>query len=210
MIDEALLQKLDIKLYIGKIIFAPVPQNVVKLAHHTSEPLYVLLKPILAESNNLYAESITKTLGARVYGVGSFKTGSSVVQKVLSDATGIDFAQVRLLDGSGESRYNLLTPRHLARLLYSMRNEKVLAPHFRNALAMSGMSGSLQNRFTKLGPQVQAKTGSLSGVSTLAGYFTSKSKQELIVAIMINGALESKVLFRQFEDDLCYYLMEHM
>lgn len=208
LIAEA-LQKLDIILK-GKINFAAVPPQTVRLAHHTSEPLYMLLKPILAESNNLYAESITKTLGARVHGVGSFKTGSAVVKQVLSEATGIDFAQARLLDGSGESRYNLITPRHLARLLHSMRNEKHLAPHFRNALAMSGMNGTLQNRFSKLSPNVQAKTGSLNGVSTLAGYFISKDKQELIVAIMINGALESKVLLRQFEDDLCYYIMEHM
>lgn len=208
LISEA-LQKLDITLH-GKINFAAVPNNTVKLAHHTSEPLYILLKPILTESNNLYAESITKTLGARLYGVGSFKTGAAAVQKVLTDVTGIDFTQARLLDGSGESRYNLLTPRHLARLLYSMRNEQSLALHFRNALAISGVNGTLQNRFTKLTPQAQAKTGSLNGVSTLAGYFTSHQKQELIVAIMINHALESNVLLRQFEDELCYFILEQM
>ncbi|HSX20095.1 MAG TPA: D-alanyl-D-alanine carboxypeptidase/D-alanyl-D-alanine-endopeptidase [Gammaproteobacteria bacterium] len=207
LINEA-LQKLDIQLS-GKITFAAVPTNMVKLAHHSSEPLSVLLKPILAESNNLYAESLTKTLGAHLYGVGSFKTGSAAVQKVLTDVTGIDFSDARLLDGSGESRYNLLTPRHLARLLFVMRGEKNVAGHFRNALAISGMNGSLQNRFTKM-HQVQAKTGSLSGVSTLAGYFTTSKKRELIVAIMINQAIESNVLLKHFEDELCYYLMEQL
>lgn len=208
LIAEA-LQKLDITLA-GKILFGTLPTNTVKLAHHSSEPLYVLLKPMLNESNNLYAESITKTLGSRVNGAGSFKAGANAVQKVLTDFTGIDFAKARLLDGSGDSRYNLLTPKHLARLLYSMSNEHNINMHFRNALAISGMSGTLQNRFTKMTPQVRAKTGSLNGVSTLAGYFTSKQKQELIVAIMINHALESNVLLRQFEDDLCYFLMDQM
>lgn len=208
LIAEA-LQKLDITLA-GKITFGPLPPNTVKLAHHSSEPLYVLLKPMLNESNNLYAESITKTLGSRVNGAGSFKAGANAVQKVLTDFTGIDFTQARLLDGSGDSRYNLLTPKHLARLLFSMGHERNINLHFRNALAISGMNGTLQNRFTKMAPQVRAKTGTLNGVSTLAGYFTSKHKQELIVAIMINNALESNVLLRQFEDDLCYFLMDQM
>lgn len=208
LISEA-LQKLDIKIT-GKIIFAPVPDNVFKLAHHSSEPLSVLIKPILAESNNLYAESLTKTLGARMFGVGSFKTGAFAVQKVLSDTTGIDFTHTRILDGSGESRYNLITPRHLMQLLYVMRSEKYLAKHFRTALAISGMNGTLQNRFPKLLPQVQAKTGTLSGVSTLAGYFTTHAKHELIIVIMINHALESNVLLKQFENELCYFLVEQL
>ncbi len=206
-ITEA-LEKLDIKLQ-GKIVFAKVAPGMVKLAHHSSEPLYILLRPILAESNNLYAESVIKTLGANLYGEGSFKTGSVAVRKVLSDMTGIDFKSARVLDGSGESRYNLITPRHLARLLYSMQQEHLLAGHFRNALGMSGMNGTLQKRFKKI-PLIQAKTGSVNGVSTLAGYFTTNKKRDLIVAIMINQALESNVLLKQFEEDLCYYLVEQL
>lgn len=206
LITEA-LQKLDIEL-VGKITFAPITKEMVKVAHHSSEPLYTLLKPVLNESNNLYAEALVKTLGANIYGEGSFRTGSSAVQKVLSDATGIDFYTIRILDGSGESRYNLITPRHLARLLYSMHNEKQLANHFRSALSMSGMNGTLHNRFKSM-PQVQAKTGSIKGVSTLAGFFPSKSNRELIVAIMINQALESNAILKQFEQDLCYFIMEN-
>lgn len=207
LIGEA-LEKLDIKLK-GKIVFNKITPNMVKLAHHSSEPLYVLLKPILSESNNLYAESIIKTLGSNLYGEGSFKTGSSAVQKVLTDMTGVDFKSARILDGSGESRYNLITPQHLARLLYYMQREYLLAGHFRNALAMSGMNGTLQKRFSKI-PHMQAKTGSVSGTSTLAGYFTTNKKRDLIIAIMINQALESNVLLKQFEEELCYFLMEQL
>lgn len=203
------LQQLNIKLT-GSVKFAKTPTNLTRLAYHASEPLSALLKPILAESNNLYAESLTKTLGAKLYGIGSFKTGSAAVQNVLTETTGIDFKQTRMLDGSGESRYNLFSPRDLARLLYSMRKDQPLADHFRNALAMSGMSGSLQNRFTKLSPHVQAKTGTLNGVSTLAGYFTSHTNRELIVAIMINHALEGSAFLKQFEEELCYFIVEQL
>lgn len=211
--QQFIVEALD-KLHItvaGKIKFAPLPNNVTRLAHHASEPLAVLLRPILSESNNLYAESLTKTLGAKLYGVGSFKTGSHAVQKVLTDTTGIDFSQMRMQDGSGESRYNLISPMHLSRLLYAMQRDAKVGSHFRNALAMSGMSGSLQNRFMLHSiTKVQAKTGTLNGVSTLAGYFTTRSNHELIITIMINHALESPVLLKQFEEELCDYLISQL
>lgn len=209
LINEA-LEKLDIKLH-GKIVFMPVTNNMVKLAHHSSDPLYILLKPILSGSNNLYAESLMKTMGASVYGAGSFKTGSAAVQKVLSDLTGMDFKTARVLDGSGESRYNLITPHHLAGLLFSMQKEPQLATHFRNALSISGVDGTLHKRFVKkMMAQVQAKTGTINGVSTLAGYFTTNSKRDVIVAIMINHAMESNTILKQFEEDFCYFLMEQL
>jgi D-alanyl-D-alanine carboxypeptidase/D-alanyl-D-alanine-endopeptidase (penicillin-binding protein 4) len=90
-----------------------------------------------------------------------------------------------------------------------MQREPKLYGHFRNALAISGMSGSLQNRFTKFSSEVRAKTGTLSGVSTLAGYFTTDNKREIIVAIMINHALESNAILKQFEEELCYFVIEN-
>jgi D-alanyl-D-alanine carboxypeptidase/D-alanyl-D-alanine-endopeptidase (penicillin-binding protein 4) len=205
------LNKLNIKLT-GKIKYAAVPVDLKRLARHSSEPLAVLLKPILGESNNLYAETLTKTLGAKIFGVGSFKTGSLAVQQILSQVTGIDFAQTRIMDGSGESRYNLLTPMHLTRLLYTMQQEPTLGIHFRNALAMSGMNGSLKNRFKTMSSadKIQAKTGSLNGVSTLAGYFTTRHNRELIVTIMINHAMENNALLKQFEEELCTLIVNQL
>ncbi len=205
------LNKLNIKLT-GKVKFAAVPAGLNRLAHQSSEPLAILLKSILAESNNLYAETLTKTLGAKMFGVGTFKTGSLAVQQILSQATGINFDQTRIMDGSGESRYNLLTPRHLTRLLYTMQQEPALGLHFRNALAMSGMNGSLKNRFKTMrsADKIQAKTGTLNGVSTLSGYFTTRNNRELIVTIMINHALENNALLKQFEEELCTLLVNQL
>lgn len=210
LINEA-LEKLNIKLH-GKIKFAKVPDNLSKAAHHESEPLNILLNAVLGDSNNLYAESLTKTLGAELYGKGSFKTGALAVQRILSQSTGIDFSQTRLLDGSGHSRYNLLTPLHLSRLLYTMQNEKKLGPHFRGALAVSGVNGTLQRRFASFDTKasIQAKTGSLNGVSALAGYLTTRSKRELIFTIMINQAMENSAALKRFEDELCYFLINQV
>lgn len=205
------LDKLKIKVT-GKIRFAPIPNNLTKLAYHSSEPLHALLKPILNESNNLYAETVVKTLGAKVFETGSFKTGTAAVQQILSEMTGIDFSQTRILDGSGSSRYNLVTPGHLSRLLYTMQQQPHLQSHFRSALAMSGVNGTLKNRFTSVSnaANIQAKTGTLSGVSTLAGYFTTNTKRELIITIMINHALESNILLKQFEEDICSFVIAEL
>lgn len=210
LIREA-LTKLDLKLN-GTIRFGKTPAKLDKIAHHNSEPLHVLLNAVLAHSNNLYAETLLKTLGARRFGVGSFKTGVLAMQRTLEGVTGIDFAKARLFDGSGESRYNLLTAQQLARLLYTMQQETTLKPYFKQALAASGVSGTLQKRFTSFDTKnnIHAKTGSLSGVSALAGYLRTRRDRELIVTIMINGAMQDGPALREFENKLCYYLVNQL
>lgn len=204
-------EKLGIE-FTGKFKYAKVPSDLNKLAHHSSAPISVLLGAILGDSNNLYAESLTKTLGAELYGTGSFKTGSLAVRQILSAITGIDFSQTRLLDGSGASRYNLLTPLHLSRLLYTMHHEDKLGEHFREALAISGVNGTLKSRFSSFDTKanIKAKTGSLNGVSALSGYLTTRSGRELIITIMINHALEKGNTLKQFENKLCYFLVNEL
>lgn len=204
-------EKLGIE-FTGNFKYSKVPSNLHKLAHHKSEPLSVLLNAILGDSNNLYAESLTKTLGAELYGIGSFKTGALAVRQILSSITGIDFNQTRLLDGSGASRYNLLTPQHLSRLLYTMHHEPNLGSHFSEALSISGVNGTLRTRFASFDTKssIKAKTGSLNGVSALSGYLTTRTGRELIITIMINQALDKGSALKQFENELCYFLVNEL
>lgn len=210
LIREA-LQRLGIE-FKGKFVYGKVPAKLTKLAHHASEPLSVLLGAILGDSNNLYAESLTKTMGAKMYGTGSFKTGALAVRQTLSSMTGIDFSQMRLMDGSGASRYNLIAPEHLSRLLYTMHHEPKIGVHFREALAISGINGTLKSRFASFDTKanIKAKTGSLNGVSALSGYLTTRSNHQLIVTIMINHALENASILKQFENELCYLLVNEL
>lgn len=189
------LAKLNIKLD-GKVNFGKVPVGLVKLAHHESKPLHELLNPVLGESNNLYAECLSKSLGAKVFGIGSFKTGALAMQQVLASSTGIDFTHTRLVDGSGASRYNLVTPLQLSKLLYSMHREPQLLNYFREALPIRD--------------NIRAKTGTLHGVSALSGYLNTKSNRELIVTIMINHAMEKGPALKKFENDLCDYLVDKL
>jgi D-alanyl-D-alanine carboxypeptidase/D-alanyl-D-alanine-endopeptidase (penicillin-binding protein 4) len=210
LIKEA-LTKLGIKSP-AKIKFAKTPASLNKIATHESEPLSVLLATILGDSNNLYAESLTKTLGAKKYGTGSFKTGVLAIKEILGQFADIDFAQARIIDGSGSSRYNLLTPLQLSKLLYSMHQDTKLGSYFRDSLAVSGVNGTLQNRFAafETKPVMQAKTGTLNGVSALSGYITTRSNRQLIVTIMINHAVANSSELKNFEDELCYFFVEQL
>lgn len=201
------LKRLHIKLH-GQVKFAPMPTKLLKhkIAQHNSEPLYLLLNPVLGDSNNLYAESLAKTLGAKMFGVGSFKTGTLAMQQILGPLSG------KLHDGSGASRYNLLSPTDLSNLLYSMHREPEIGPYFRSALSLSGVSGTLQQRFVDMDPgaRIQAKTGSLNGVSALSGYVTTRNKNELIVTIMINQAINDSAELKRIEDEFCNTLVHAM
>jgi D-alanyl-D-alanine carboxypeptidase/D-alanyl-D-alanine-endopeptidase (penicillin-binding protein 4) len=74
---------------------------------------------------------------------------------------------------------------------------------------LSGVNGTLQRRFTSFDAKanIQAKTGTLNGVSALAGYLTTRSKRELIITIMINQAMENAAGLKRFENELCYFLV---
>ncbi len=185
-------------------------QDLKTVAVHNSQPFTELLKPILQDSNNIYTESVTKTLGFMRLQEGSFQGGVRAIQEILSEKLKFDTKNMRLMDGSGLSRYNLITPHQFADLLFGMYKNKTFADTFRNTLATTGENGTLKDRGDQK-PQgeetpsgkIYAKTGSLMGVSTLSGYITTKKGEDLIFSIMIDDALQDKKIIKNFEDELC-------
>ncbi len=190
----------------GQIALGVPPKDLKILATHRSKPLSELLKPMLQDSNNIYADSIIKVLGLQQSQQGSFQSGVLAVQDILSKNLGMDSSSLRLQDGSGLSRYNAVSPNHLARVLYGMYHHKNYAKIFRDSLAVSGEVGTLKNRMSTfdLNGQVRAKTGGMIGTSALAGYLTTRStKHDLIFVIMINNATDSPDEIKVFENSLC-------
>lgn len=201
------LKKFDIT-FSGQIKFEASPSKLSKLVVHESKPLHELLVKVLAESNNIYSDSLTKVLGQKMYGKGSFHAGVLAIEQVLARPTGIDFSKLRLVDGSGISHYNLVTPEQLSRLLYTMVHDQVIGSYFREALALSGVNGTLKRRLASFDTKshVRAKTGSMTGVSALSGYLETRNQKQLIVTIITNRALLSSSSLKQFEDEICYVL----
>lgn len=169
----------------------PAPQI---LATVNSAPLATLLVETNQESNNLYAESLLRTLGTRASHSQSpmeettAAQGLAIVQNSLT-ALGVDPNSYTLADGSGLSRHNLVSPMALVQTLQGMRR----SPHaaiYQASLAVAGKSGTLQSRFqdTPVSGILRGKTGSMSGVAALAGYLDPPSFQPLVLSLIVNQA----------------------
>jgi len=157
------------------------------LAEHLSPPLIRALEIINKRSQNLHAEMLLRTLGAELKGVGTNEAGLQAVKEFLVDA-GVDNEKIRVNDGCGLSRENLITPRFQTSLLQFL-SERDYFDLFRNTLAVSGTDGTLKNRLSasEVRGSIHAKTGTLNGVTNLAGYMTTKSGRNLVFTIFTNN-----------------------
>jgi D-alanyl-D-alanine carboxypeptidase/D-alanyl-D-alanine-endopeptidase (penicillin-binding protein 4) len=172
------------------------------LAEHQSPPLIRALEIINKKSQNLHAEMLLRTLGAEFKGAGTNEAGLQVVKEFLVNA-GIDSEKIRLSDGCGLSRENLITPRFQTSLLQFL-SQRYYFDLFRNSLAISGTDGTLKNRLaaTEVRGSIHAKTGTLNGVTTLAGYMTTKSGRNLVFTILANRARASERVKKTI-DEIC-------
>jgi serine-type D-Ala-D-Ala carboxypeptidase/endopeptidase (penicillin-binding protein 4) len=157
------------------------------LAEHQSTPLYRTLQIINKHSQNVHAEMLLRTLGAEFKGNGDNEAGLQVVKEFLVES-GIDSEKIRLNDGCGLSRENLITPRFQTSLLQFLSTRSYF-DLFLNTLAISGADGTLRNRLsaTEVRGSIHAKTGTLNGVTALSGYMTTKSGRNLIFSIFANN-----------------------
>ena len=175
------------------------------LAEHQSPPLIRALEIINKQSQNLHAEMLLRTLGAEFKGEGSNEAGLRVIKEFLVEA-GIDSEKIRLNDGCGLSRENLITPRFQTSLLEFL-SQRPYFELFRNTLAVSGTDGTLKNRLSafEVKGSIHAKTGTLNGVTTLSGYITTQSGRNLIFSIFANQVrAESRT--KKTIDEICSLL----
>lgn len=157
------------------------PEGATELAAVPSPPISTLARLTLVPSDNLVAEMLLKSLGVAFGGEGSTTAGAAVVRATVAPFG----ARPRIADGSGLSRSNATTPRHVVRVLDAMRDE----PGFRSSLAVAGRTGTLARRMTGTLAQgrCEAKTGTLSNVSSLAGYCRTRNRHIVAFAFLFNG-----------------------
>lgn len=195
--------------YRGKIERRRQERGTRVLAVHQSPALRDMVKEMLKNSDNLTADAVLKKLGERYYGVQS-TWGNSVraMQHILAQPTHIDFAKNLIDDGAGLSRYDLVTPLSLARLLYYDYRDKNIFPVLYRALPIAGKDGTLWNRmrFDDDG-RVHAKTGTMTGVTALAGYVRTRHNGDLSFVVMINNFIGSADPYEAFENKLCQLLI---
>jgi serine-type D-Ala-D-Ala carboxypeptidase/endopeptidase (penicillin-binding protein 4) len=160
------------------------PPDATTLATVESPPLDALVRHTNHVSDNYYAEMLLKGLGARSGTAGSTAAGARVASRFEREhAVG-----GRIADGSGLSRANSISPRNVGRLLVEAQDEPWFDSFYRS-LPLAGKSGTLDKRMrgTAASGRCRAKTGTLSGVSALAGYCKTRSGKRAAFALLMNG-----------------------
>lgn len=163
-----------------------------------------ILLPMMKDSDNLYAESVFFQVASLVSSrPATAAHGRQTVKEVLGKA-GIKDIQYRIADGSGLSLYNYVTPEMMVKLLiYAYRQRGIYMELF-PTLPVAGQDGTLKKRMVKsvANGRVRAKTGTVTGVTTLAGYCTSSNGHILTFSIMNQGVLKIAE-GRNFQDQVC-------
>lgn len=174
---------------------APLPKIRLEITTFESPPFSVIAAQTLKPSQNLYTELILRTLGTMTLPPATMppirqtseNLGIEAVKMFLKTA-GIAAESLRLDDGSGLSRSDMITADATVQLLTFM-NKHRYADVFRAALPTAGVDGTLRNRMrgTLAENNVRAKTGSLSSAASLGGYVTTAAGEKLAFAIIVNN-----------------------
>jgi D-alanyl-D-alanine carboxypeptidase/D-alanyl-D-alanine-endopeptidase (penicillin-binding protein 4) len=187
----------------------PAPLAGIELARHISAPLIEDLRITAKVSQNLHAELALRAAGRARRNVGSFEAGMAEMKTFLAEA-GIDPAGYSLLDGSGLSRLDLVTPSTVLKLLRHMYDSPV-REQWISILPVAGQDGTLSSRFgaTAAAGRVYAKTGSLSHVSALSGYLQRPDATRVAFSILVNNyGARSAAEVRGVMDRICNLILE--
>lgn len=199
-----LVQQLDA---LGIFVDAPadygtLPKQAKQLCVRT-HPLTDVLGPMMKNSDNLFAEAMFYQLGAST-GAQPAKASHcrQVMLKTLQKA-GVR-GQYKIADGSGLSLYNYVTPDLLTRLLVYAYRQSGIIRHLYSSLPVSGEDGTLKSRMkdTPAYLNIRAKTGTVTGISSLAGYALSADCHILAFSIINQGVMKSDD-GRNFQDKVC-------
>ena len=157
------------------------------LAEVRSRPFKDWLYSILSPSQNWFAEMTLKQLGRRYGTAGSWAEGRAVERRFLIDSVAIDSTEFSLQDGSGLATNNFVSPLAFTKLLTFARRHANFAA-INAGLPQSGKPGTLRDRFagTPAATAVHAKTGSISGVNALSGYFERSDGSTLVFSVIAN------------------------
>jgi D-alanyl-D-alanine carboxypeptidase/D-alanyl-D-alanine-endopeptidase (penicillin-binding protein 4) len=163
---------------------ASTPAGAVKLVVALSPRIDQLLGLTLPPSDNFFAETLVKGLGARFGGAGTTAAGTKVVRETIAELG----VHPKVVDGSGLSEEDQTSPYEVVTLLNQIAHTE-LGTTLRGDLAQAGRTGTLAERMrgTAAEGRCEAKTGTLTGVSNLAGYCSAADGDELAFTFFNDG-----------------------
>ncbi len=178
-----------------------------KLVCTRSHGIDEVLQQMMKESDNLYAEATYYQVAASTGSRPATAKDARKVEMQLLERAGLQGDQYRLADGSGLSLYNYLSAEAQVMLLRYVWQHPQIYNHLLPSLPIAGVDGTLKKRMLETTAQgnVQAKTGTVTGVSALAGYLTAPNGHRLCFSI-INQGIKRAAEGRDFQDRVCQAL----
>ena len=165
-----------------------------------SHPINIAIIDILQNSNNMAIETLAKLAGGKYYNKQGTDTDSVKLFNDYCEKNGLDISRIKIVDASGVSKNNLTDADFVTEFLIKHKDNKTLG-----YLTQPGF-GTLSDRMIPLKNNLKAKTGTLSDISSIAGYLTAKSGKKYAFCIMINDPSSNSLSKKNLED----YLIREM
>jgi len=178
------------------------------LVCNSSQHIDQILKKMMKDSDNLYAEAVFYQIAAHGSQPARAKEGRAAVRRLIS-RIGLQPQQYRIADGSGLSLYNYVSAELETKMLrYAYRHPKIFS-RLHPTLPVATIDGTLKSRMagTRAAGNVHAKTGTVTGISSLAGYCTAANGHELAFCIINQGVMRAAD-GKNFQDAVCKALCE--
>jgi serine-type D-Ala-D-Ala carboxypeptidase/endopeptidase (penicillin-binding protein 4) len=162
-----------------------------KLIHRTvSPPLRDIVYIVNKKSDNLYTEQLLKMTGLKVFGEGSVYKGVDAVRKFLGEM-GVSDKGLKLFDGSGLSRNNMITPQMMGKMLSAVRKQNYYNA-FYNSLGIAGDPSDVSSfgnwgKNTIIAYNARIKSGTVNGVRGHSGYVQTKSGRLVSFSFIANN-----------------------
>jgi len=189
----------------GSIDFKSLPENSTHLSS-VYRSLNTVLVNMNKESDNLSAEMLLYALALSDSGApASAENGIEAIRRMI-ELTGLDADNYSLADGSGVSRYNLISTGLIINIFkYFYYSQPNIFKIFYNTLPTAGIDGTLEKRMRKTLAEgnLRAKTGTLNGVVTLSGFVTAANGDLIAFSIFIQNYTAKNSTVRKFIDKIC-------
>ena len=186
----------------GKVRVGFVPEGAYEILSLSSMPLSLILRGLNKFSNNFVAEQILKTIGADIYGspgttLNGLRAMDEYMQSLKYKPEGFS-----ILDGSGLSRQNRLSPDQIVSVFQDMYADLGVYPEFISALGVMGRDGNVLKRMNghNSAERARVKTGTLNSVSALSGYFQSADGERFAFSILMNDLKCSNGQAKRLQD----------
>ena len=179
-------------------------QEICRVTHTLRE----VLLPMMKDSDNLMAESMFYQMGTEKRRGATWKDCAAQVERVIQEA-GMPTSLAEIADGCGLSLYNYITPGlQVAMLRYAYQHDEIFGPLY-HSMPIAGIDGTLENRMRTAPTRqnIHAKTGTVTGVSSLTGYLTASNGHLLAFSIICNGQKKASEA-RDFQDRICTAMCE--